>query len=107
MDLLEECNLLLQSLNPSLQVQPGQSGIVNILETNTKKWLRKATEKVKRCSNKINWEEDEKWRRQMKGKVLTQAEVQAKGKEIKGNVYFLLHFEEKMTKDWDINEKWK
>lgn len=33
MDLLEEGNLLLQALNASLQVQPGQSGIVNILDT--------------------------------------------------------------------------
>lgn len=32
MDLLKEGNLLLQTLNASLQVQPGQSGIVNILE---------------------------------------------------------------------------
>lgn len=35
MDLLQESNLLLQALNASLQVQPGQSGIVNILDTNT------------------------------------------------------------------------
>lgn len=35
MDLLEEGDLLLQTLNASLQVQPGQSGIVNILDTNT------------------------------------------------------------------------
>lgn len=34
MDLLEEGNLLLQTLNASLQVQPGQSGIVNILDEN-------------------------------------------------------------------------
>lgn len=34
MDLLEESDLLLQALNASLQVQPGQSGIVNILDTN-------------------------------------------------------------------------
>lgn len=34
MDLLEECNLLLQTFNPSLQVQPGQSGIIYILDTN-------------------------------------------------------------------------
>lgn len=33
MDLLEEGNLLLQTLNASLQVQSGQSGTVNILET--------------------------------------------------------------------------
>lgn len=37
MDLLEENNLLLQCLNPSLKVQPGQSGIVDILDTNTQK----------------------------------------------------------------------
>ena len=35
MDLLEEGDLLLQALDASLQVQPGQSGIVNILDTNT------------------------------------------------------------------------
>ncbi len=33
MDLLEEGDLLLQTLNASLQVQPGQSGIVDILDT--------------------------------------------------------------------------
>ena len=32
MDLLEEGNLLLQTLNAPLQVQPGQSGIVDILD---------------------------------------------------------------------------
>lgn len=37
MDLLEEGNLLLQTLNASLQVQPGQSGIVNILDAKKKK----------------------------------------------------------------------
>ena len=33
-DLLEEGNLLLEALNAPLQVQPGQSGIVYILDTN-------------------------------------------------------------------------
>lgn len=35
MDLLEEANLLLQTLNASLQVQPGQSSIINILDMKT------------------------------------------------------------------------
>lgn len=35
MDLLEEGNLFLQTLNAPLQVQPGQSGIVYILGANT------------------------------------------------------------------------
>lgn len=34
-DLLEEGDLLLQTLNAPLQVQPGQSSIVNILDTQT------------------------------------------------------------------------
>lgn len=34
-DLLEEGNLLLQALDASLQVQPGQRGIVHILEVVT------------------------------------------------------------------------
>lgn len=32
MDLLEEGDLLLQALDASLQVQPGQRGVVNILQ---------------------------------------------------------------------------
>lgn len=36
MDLLEESDLLLHCLNSSLKVQPGQSGIVNVLDINTK-----------------------------------------------------------------------
>lgn len=35
MDLLEEGNLLLQALDASLQVQPGQRGVVHILEVIT------------------------------------------------------------------------
>lgn len=35
MDFLEEGNLFLQALNAPLQVQPGQSGTVNILQTST------------------------------------------------------------------------
>lgn len=37
MDLLEEGDLLLQALDASLQVQPGQGGIVHILQANTKR----------------------------------------------------------------------
>lgn len=35
MDLLEEGDLLLQALDASLQVQPGQCGVVHILEAIT------------------------------------------------------------------------
>lgn len=49
MNLLEEGNLLLQALNASLQVQPSQSGIVNILDT---------TQKQNNCYHKFKKEAD-------------------------------------------------
>ena len=39
MDFLQEGNLLLQALNAPFQVQPGQSGTVNILNSNRKQKL--------------------------------------------------------------------
>lgn len=57
MDLLEEGNLLLQTLNASLQVQPGQSSTVNILETR-KRHKQSVSKKKhrKNCYYKNEWD---------------------------------------------------
>lgn len=62
MDLLEEANLLLQTLNASLQVQPGQSSIINILDMKTetcqitnKKGEKICKESVVSCKGVILW----------------------------------------------------
>lgn len=59
MDLLEEGNLLLQTLNASLQVQPGQSGIVNILDTDAeteKKIIVTTNRKCKKVQREVEIE---------------------------------------------------
>lgn len=67
MDLLEEGNFLLQTLNASLQVQPGQSGVVNILDAEKK---RKPSDKAKGQKWKQEIEPRKHLLRHNKGKIV-------------------------------------
>lgn len=68
MDLLEESNLFLQGLNASLQVQPGQCGAINILDTNTNKKTKILQQPATKCAARTETER-EPWLMRIKGKA--------------------------------------